>query len=507
MNRLDKIISWFSPEAGLRRTRARMIQDVVRENQASRKYEGASMGRRTEGWRTTGSSANAEVINSLDMLRARHRALVRDNPYAASAVRVIAHNMIGGGLTPHFKGVSNQQTQRLESLAVDHLDTTAIDADGMHDLYGLQNLWAKTVAESGSVLVRRRSRRSSDGLPLPFQLQTLEPDFLDRTRDGPLRNGGRIVGGKEYDPLGRLAAFWLYPEHPGEVLRLRGFTSSRVDAANVAHIYRVDRPGQVDGVPWGAPVIIRLRDFDEYEDAQLMRQKIAAAFAVFVVDNEFAPQQMTGPDGVKSDNPLVDKIEPAMIEYIGQGRDVKFAAPPGVDGYSEYSSVNLHAVAAGYGIPFEALAMNYSEVNFSSGRMGWLEFQRNLDAWRLQMMIPMGCQRVAAWFLETAEISGTRTAGASVKWGVPRREMIDPTKEVKAIKDKIRSGQTTISGMLRAEGVDPRRHLEEYRDDMLLLDDLGLTLDSDPRKTTGNGSSVSTSQDTTNETTDPQEDS
>jgi capsid protein len=35
------------------------------------------------------------------------------------------------------------------------------------------------------------------------------------------------------------------------------FASVRVPAERVLHIYRVDRPGQVRGVPWLAPAITR----------------------------------------------------------------------------------------------------------------------------------------------------------------------------------------------------------------------------------------------------------
>lgn len=501
MNSIDKVINYFAPRMGVKRARARLALQLAERYQ--RKYEGASTGRRTEGWRTAGSSANAEIVDSIEKLRARHRALVRDNAYAAAAVRGIAHNMIGTGLTPHFETGSKGRTKQIEQIAVDHLDTPAIDADGVHDLYGLQNLWAKTIAESGSVLVRRRSRRPSDGLPLPFQLQTLEPDYLDRSKDGPLRNGGRIIGGKEYDPLGRLVQFWLYPEHPGEVTRLRGFQSKPVPASEIAHIYRMDRPGQVDGVPWGAPIIIKLRDFDEYEDGQLYRQKIAAAFAAFVEDSEIGIGQDT-PTQQKSDDPLIDRLEPGIIEYLPPGKRITFGTPPSVEGYGEFSKISLHAVAAGFGVTYELLTGDLEGVNFSSGRMGWLEFHRNLTAWRWHMMLPMGCRPVIGWFLTTAELAGYRTAGAKTSWGIPRREMIDPTKEVPANRDRVRSGQSTLFGMLKEEGVDPRAHLLEIKASNDFVDELELILDSDPRKTTRNGNLVNDTQGTTNDQTDPQ---
>ena len=74
--------------------------------------------------------------------------------------------------------------------------TTACDADGRLDFAGIQKQALRTVVESGEVLVRRRIRRPEDGLPIPLQLQVLEPDHLDATRDGiTTPNGGRDRAG------------------------------------------------------------------------------------------------------------------------------------------------------------------------------------------------------------------------------------------------------------------------------------------------------------------------
>ena len=67
------------------------------------------------------------------------------------------------------------------------------------------------LAESGECLVRLRERRVEDGLPVPLQLQVLEPDHLDASKTGDLPNGGFVLQGVEFDALGRRRAYWLYP--------------------------------------------------------------------------------------------------------------------------------------------------------------------------------------------------------------------------------------------------------------------------------------------------------
>ncbi len=144
------------------------------------------------------------------------------------------------------------------------------------------------MTESGECLIRIRERRIEDGLPVPLQLQLLEPDHLDTGKTGEISGGGFVVQGVEFDALGRRRAYWLYPVHPGEVATFRKaqLASKRVPADGVLHLFDRLRPGQVRGVPWFAPVILKLRDLDEYDDAELVRKKIEACFAAFVTGSE-----------------------------------------------------------------------------------------------------------------------------------------------------------------------------------------------------------------------------
>lgn len=482
---LDRAIAYLSPAAGLRRAKFRAASAIMaghgeRGRRRWGAYDGASKGRRTQGWKTAPSGANAELRGALSVLRDRSRDLVRNNAYATRGIGAIATNTVGTGIVAKVKG-----SKRLVDLWKAWAESTQCDAQGQHDLYGLQAIAMRAIAEGGEVLVRRRWRRPEDGLAVPLQLQVLEGDHLDSSKDGGLPNGGVIVQGVEFDAIGRRAAYWLFDDHPGDGTRWQAGPSRRIPAADVLHVYRVDRPGQVRGVPWLAPAIIRLRDFADYEDAQLLRQKIAACFTAFVHDIE-------APDGTaqgKSGEPL-EEIEPGIIEYLPPGKDVTFATPPSVSGYGEYARQQLGAIAATLGITYEELTGDLSNVNFSSGRMGWIGMARNIDAWRWTMLVPRLCDPVFGWFRTAAELSGVAAANVAARWTPPRREMIDPTKEVPAVRDAIRAGLVSLPEALRREGEDPDEVVEEIAVFQKRLDELGIVLDSDPRKTTRGGGST-----------------
>jgi lambda family phage portal protein len=239
---------------------------------------------------------------------------------------------------------------------------------------------------------------------------------------------------------------------------------------DVIHVYLKERPGQARGIPWGVQSFVKLRDLGEYQDAQLIRQKIAACFSVFITSP-------TGNSvlGSKKDDRL-EKVEPGIVEYLSPGEQVSFATPPGAEGYRDYTSTVLHEIAAGYGITYEAMTGDYSQVNFSSGRMGWIEMSRNVKKWQHNMMMPMVCNRVWKWFIEAAQITGQVGRDVPVKWTPPRREMIDPVKEVKGMSEEVANGFASWAEKVRENGYDPDDVIDEMQSDKAKLEAAKLSL-------------------------------
>lgn len=468
-------------------------QRIARGNGVRAEYDGATFGRRSSGWRRTQRDANSELSPAVAAaLRGIARDLVRNNPFAARGVSTIANNMVGTGIT--FQVYRNGKIDdKLNAIARQHLDTTSCDASGRHDLYGLQLQAARTIVESGAVIMRRRWRRAADKLPVPFQLQVLEPDYIDPSKHGLLSsqpgvNGGFIVNGVQFNPIGAREGYWLYYGHPGAA-RTSSLGSTFVPAKDVAHVFRADRPEMEHGATWFAPIVLRMKDFADFEDAQLQRQKIASAFAGFLYDdgNAGGTSPLIGSDDPVGDREPLDFVEAGTISTLGKGQRVEFSNPPSVEGYGDYTKVSLRAIAAGLGVPYEALTGDLSNVNFSSGRMGWLEYQRSLATWQWDMFIPQFCGSVGQWLIDGFEMIGEDTTGVTVRWTPPGREMINPAEEVKANRDAIRSGQKTISQAARERGEDPDTFLAEWKADAEKLDALGLIFDCDPRRVTAVG--------------------
>jgi lambda family phage portal protein len=473
-NLLDRAISIISPKWAAERMRYRYANHFM--EQSTRKYEAAARGRRTNGWITASSSANTEIHQALSYLRNRSRDLSRNNPYGENAVREIANNMVGTGIIPKPVDLSDTAAKRLSKAYKTWANGTACDYDGHLNFYGIQSLVVRTVVESGECLIRKRIVKDKS-MGIPLQLQVLEPDFIDDTKYNlKLDNGGYIYYGIEFSAENKIVAYWLWENHPGDSFQYT-VKSNRIPADEIIHVFEKKRPGQFRGVPFGHASMLRLKDLDDYEDAQLIRQKIAACFSVFVTDAE-PVGQLNG-----KETPVIDKVEPGIIEHLPMGKQVTMAVPPDAGpNYDPYTKSVLRGVACGYGMDYVTLTGDLTAVNFSSGRMGWLKFHRNVSAWQWNMLVPQFCNKSWLWFTQVAKIMGVISVDmVEVSWTPPRREMIDPVKEVEGIEKSIRVGLTSLQSAIRENGDDPDEIMKELVEMAKKLDENGLKLTSDPR--------------------------
>jgi lambda family phage portal protein len=355
------------------------------------------------------------------------------------------------------------------------------------------------MAESGEAIVRFRPRPANGGLRVPLQLQMLEADFLDQARTMGLVNG-HVMEGVQFDQDGQRIAYWLFSYHPGGVLILNprgGIVSQPVPADQIMHVYRVLRPGQVRGVPWLAPVMMALRDLDDYCDAERVRKKIEACVTAFVEQPEGIDGDPLGLAGTDPSTGLpVESFEPGMVEYLKPGQSVKFNNPPAAGGYREYKMTELQGIMAGLGLPYELGTGDMSQVNYSSWRGGMLGFRNTVEAYRWLTLIPLFCMPVWRRFIDTLVLQGKLPQKAAedpklslgtVQWTAPRFESVDPVKDAEAVLKDVRMGRKTWFEAVLENGYDPTTQLEQIALFNKLVDKFEIILDSDPRRTTLRG--------------------
>lgn len=468
---LDDIIGVFSPRAAASRIAWRHHLDQMR------KYEGATLGRRGEGWMASAGSINQVNSTALARLRDRSRWIVRNVPYGKRAIENISLSVVGTGIRPSFAGTERASKQYKDAWKA-WADSTHCDFDGNLNYYGLQRLAMRTVSESGECLIVKRYKKHDTLNPL--QLQILEPEFLDTSKDDAIgfrpTNNNFTIQGIEFDKSGRRVAYWLFDRHPSEFGNIQ---SDRIPAEDVIHVFDVLRPGQVRGVPFGVSGFLTTRDFSDLQDAMLMKEKISASWSAFVQD--MATLDPSVAQGGPKPKPLPDKMEPGAIEILPPGKTITFPNMPSTEGYGEFSRTVKEGMAAAYGVTYADMTGDLTQVNFSSGRMGFIAAQRLVEDWQLNMMIPKFCTGTFEWFATSGFITLGLPRKIATTWTAPRRMMIDPDKETKAMNEAIRAGLNSWEEAAREMGWDPEELKEQLKRQKAMWDELEMMPTSDAR--------------------------
>lgn len=473
-NWLDSLVSFVSPAAGLRRARARAASQVILS------YEGVRTARRQGSWNTAGSSGNAEMGPALAKLRDNAEDLARNNAFAKKAVRRWCRRVVGYGITPQA------DTGSLDVNAI--IDRKwnawkkACCSDARLNIYAAQRQIVRTAFTRGECLIRLWDRPFEDGLPVSLQIQVLEPDYLDTNKTQWLGNAV-VIYGVQFDLVGRLQGFWLFGQHPGDPLQtsLRGsITSKFVPAEFVIHHVPLERPGDVRGVSAFAAVMNKLRDLDEYADAELVRKKIEACLAMFVGQ----PEGENGPTlGAITDanGQKIEGFEPGMIAYGQQGQKPEFFSPTAGGNYAEHKKVELREIFSGLDQSYVVNANDLEGVNYSSFRGGAIDERDSWDEYRELWLIPQVLDRIWERFIDKLYAMGeVPDQNYGVKWNPPAFDLLDRLNEAEADELELRIGKKTWPQMVGQQGEDPEKQVQAIEEWKPRLDAAGVSFAKNP---------------------------
>jgi len=477
MNAVDKIISIFDPKKGAERAKYRAIEKTI--NSSVRAYDGATKSRRGDGWApyNTTENANNDIQKSLKILRERSIHGYKNDPSVFKAIRTIQNNVIGTGIMPtpvkSDANLSKNEIQRIKDEWKAWAEYKDCDFDEFFTLYGLQSLCMRNIAMQGEVFILKRRDANSRH---PIKLQVLAPHMVDHTKNSYMiseRAGNYVVQGVEFNSQGKRVGYWVFDHNPNNEYTMK-LAPKFVSSDDMIHVFYKEFPEQVRGVPFGTSAMLSMRDLSDYEDAQLMLQKVAACHVAFTTKQEAGD----GLGNLETDtHQEIDRMEPGIIERLAPGETVTFNNPPTPSSFSEYVSKNQQKNAAGYGITYEQLTGDMGNVNFSSGRMGWIEAQRQIEDWQYNMFIPQFCDKIWSWFIEGLKIKMIISKNAGAEWTPQGREMIDPVKEMNGLILELKSGLVSWTEACKRRGYNPDTLLEQMKADKTMFEEAGINVE------------------------------
>lgn len=446
---------------------------------ARRSYDGAGGGRRWRGFNDMPNQLAAQLA-ARGPVGKRARALVANNPLAASGAEAWVSALVGTGIKP--QSTHPDETTRTRLNAAFERWTDDADAEGLGDFYAMQALAARRLVVDGEAF----GALTYDARGV-LQVRLIDAEQVDASLHRELANGVRIIAGIEFDAAGRRLAYHVFRERPGLPLGT-SFETLRVPAADVQHVFRMDVPGQVRGLSWFAPVLLRLADYDAASDAQLVRQKVAALLTGFIIDPNAEPAGFGGqPD---SSGNLEGGMEPGALKVLHPGQDIRFSDPASVGAeVIEFLKITAREIAAGLGVPYETLTGDLSGTNYSSIRAGLVAFRRRVEALQHNVLVYQLCRPVWRRFVTAEVLSGRLPAPGferdpepylAARWITPRQEWVDPAKDSQAEIAAIGAGLMSRRQAVAARGYDLEALDAEISADNARAAALGLTFQAAP---------------------------
>lgn len=465
-------------------------------------YNAGGQGRRLRNWRPTSAGPNAVTTYSIETIRARARAAHRNDPWAGTATDKIVSNAVGTGI--QAMTVKGDDVHRAAVKALWDRWVKVADADGVLDFYGIQALGWREWDEAGEVFVRLRSRRLSDGLPVPLQVQLIEAEQCPSNLYTLASNGNQVRAGVEFNAIGQRVAYWMYQSHPGDLAPLGGSNQLvRIPAEQILHVFEPTRAGQIRGVPRSAPVLVRMYNLDQFDDAVLERQKIGNLFAGYFTQPD--DEDGRGPlsesvNGADPDDTPVAGLEPGTMGELPPGWGVEFTSPPDAgQNYPDYLRAQLLAIAAKHGVPYEVLTGDLRNVSDRALKLILNEFRRLIEQQQWLYMIPQMLQPIREAFFDAALLAGAldlpnyadrRDEYNETLW-VPQGWLYShPVQDVDADIKAVQAGFTPRDDVILSNGEDPERVDRQTAEGNRRADALGNTYTSDGRQATKKASAA-----------------
>ncbi len=431
-----------------------------------RSYDGAAGGRRWRGQPDMPLTHTA-MHAGRGRLASRARYLAANNALAASAVEAWVSALVGTGIKAQSRH-ADEAIRTALNLANERW-TDEADADSLTDLYGLQALMVRRMVIDGEAFALLIYTDAG------LRIRLIEAEQVDGSLNRDL-DTGRIVQGVEFDRAGRRVAYHVFPERPGMPFAIVQ-QPVRIPAEDMIHLFKPEVPGQVRGISWFAPVILRLADLDTWRDAQLNRQKIASMLAGFVTSTNGTGTPF---DGEQRGSALIGNIQPGSMHYLDPDQDVRFSTPANIGAeVISFAKLTEREVAVGLGLPAAILTGDLSDVNYSSIRAGLVEWRRRIESLQhhvlaFQMLRPIW-RRWATLETLSGRIETTVDAALPATFIVPKQHWVDPSKDIRAEIDAINAGLMSRREAVTSRGVDIEALDAEIAADKEREASLGLT--------------------------------
>ncbi len=469
-NFLEKAIAFISPKWACERSMYR---------EGLRAYEAGDINRFNSNW----TPINADTENTdkaqRDLIKARARYLEGNSDIAEAAVGAILRNVVGTGIKPQARTGNEDLNRQIEALWLEWCQPDNCDITHQQTFYELQHMLLRRKIYDGEILVKKVISKTGK---FPLKLQIIKSDLLSQYLLTAPKTNNIIRSGIELDDYLQPLAYWIDKKSPDGYIT---YDPDRVPANQILHLWTKRYPDQIRGISDLVAVIKRLKDTQDYMDAEVIAARIAACFSVFITQDSLPATAGRFNNMKDKEGKQLQSIRPGMVKYLAPGEKVETANPSrSITSAKDFISIQERLSGAGMGLSYEIISRDFNQSSFSAARQGMLEDRKTFEPIQEFMNIHL-CTPIYREWLDTCVMAGLlqipdywqhKAEYQKVDWMAPGWSWIDPEKEVKADLLAIQNGGKTMAQWCAERGYDWREQLEQLALEKATAEEMGLTL-------------------------------
>lgn len=485
---------------------------AVKINAGKRFFESAMTGRLQASWTTQPISSDQLIATNLRQLRARSREQTYNNDYAKRFISMIKCNVVGSNgiivqsqATGRTGEPDRMARESIEKAFNDWARAKNCDVRGRLSWRELQSVSIANVSIDGELLIRRHKKGKYG-----FQIELVDPEFLDIDHNEILPSGNEIRFSIEFDASYRVVAYHIMQPENVPYSYLATYNNKhyvRVPADEIIHLFVTDYIDQKRGLPWMSTALSRMKTLSSFEDAALTAARAGASKMGFF-ESEQSDQYMGETD---DEGNVIEDFTPGYMQQLPPGMKFTGFDPGYPNGeFESFMKSCLRGIASGLSVSYATLGNDLSETNFSSMRHGAVEEReiwKQIQAWLIENLIQPVFEEWLELQLTLGTINvpvkggGTKALNRALENYLPalyqprRWSWVDPIKDIQSKKMEIELGISSISSVIREQGKDPAEVWKEIETERAIMDELGISItmneakDGPADKTESNGDS------------------
>lgn len=438
---------------------------------ARRFYEGAKRTSSRDFARAKGSFEETASTDR-DTLRARARWLHENNGIMSNIDRTIVNNSVGNGMKLQVKSGDRQLNARIEKLWERWCSPTKCDTTKRLHFGDMQRVILSQRMMDGEILIHKRYTGESEN---PFQITLIESDRVDASAVMPTMDQDVFVDGIIIDDFGAPKTFVLKKGWTGRI---------EVDASQLIHYYKNDnRASQYRGISEYKQSIIDLRNLAGYQSSVIKAARLRANVG-YVVETENIQAHIGQMKQTEEHEPLYE-VNGVMVEYLNPGERLTKLDPQvvGMD-YDKFVKTAIRTISVARNVSYELAFRDYSEVNFSSARASIIQDHKRFSHEQFHLVTYVLRPLFLEW-LEANVLAGNVDGLSASRfyasiddftplWIPPKREWVDPLKDIKALEKEIDMGLTTLKKAAASRGDDIEDLISEREEEIKMLEKAGI---------------------------------